>query len=365
MANVRVVVIAGAGASSRLGFNGSGPPLMPGWNHDLLSRLGPDNSSLLQLQQNLPGDQFEERLGRFLRFCTELPSVGAFPRAGLLGGRVAVSEDVMRQWFEDAGAVAKNIQRILFESLHDLFGSQKISDSAASAAYGPLFAALDATELVFASTNYDIAGELALEVLQRRPYSGTDGSNLRLATQRVHLHDLLSRGDDRTPVLYLHGRVGWYRDPDGRVLAADPSAPYNPQYVPALLLPDPNKTYEDAASKTIWEHFRSAVARAERVLVVGHSLNDAQLVDVLRAVDDDRLAIGVHCATGQSSTVGGDIVNLQRRLNRQCHGLAIDFGPEPQVDELQWRNFINGDHFHDGHLGSMVSMSEIARQRGG
>lgn len=60
------------------------------------------------------------------------------------------------------------------------------------------------------------------------------------------------------------------------------------------MLPDPEKNYDqDLTIITLWSEFRSALGRAKKVLVLGHSLNDSYLVRTLSQYvgDPHRVAV--------------------------------------------------------------------------
>ena len=354
---MRVVIVAGAGASSRLGVGGAGLPLMKGWCSYVCEALGAEQAGLLELHNELEGDEFEERIGKFLAFGVALPTVAEFPRAGILsGGALSLSEDQMRQWFTNGAAVVDNVRRVLFGSLHDLFGRHKVDENLAAAAYKPLLDSLGANDLTFATTNYDVAGEVALDVLGRRPYAGIDVSSLS-GLRPVHFDDLCEQ-PGKTPVLYLHGRVGWYRRPDGSIVAADPAAPYDADRgVPALLLPDPLKPYDAPETKVLWAHFEELVKNAERVLVLGHSLHDDYLVAALRQVRDENLGIAVHCPSHNSGSAAGEMQALRGRLERSPHMIAMDFGPDLVADQQQWAMFRSGNNADTNRSGSMAPLA--------
>jgi len=98
------------------------------------------------------------------------------------------------------------------------------------------------------------------------------------------------------PVLHLHGRVGWFRRDDGRVYAADVVRHQAGFGVPVVMLPDPDKVYDqDDVIIAMWREFSQALARAKRVFVLGHSLNDQYLLRALvqNVQPLDRIAVSV------------------------------------------------------------------------
>src|SRR5262249_45624824 len=154
----KVVLVTGAGASTCLGPDGKGPPLMDGWAANLSDR--PEmHSELIGIRKGMPGLAFEERIGAFLHFRESLPNVSPYHRAGLPSP--TDPSTAIETWFAQASGVADQINETLLKSLHELFGEASIHPTVAASAYGPLLTALQATELTYATTNYDLAGEIA------------------------------------------------------------------------------------------------------------------------------------------------------------------------------------------------------------
>jgi hypothetical protein len=84
------------------------------------------------------------------------------------------------------------------------------------------------------------------------------------------------------PVLHLHGRVGWFRRDNGTVYATDAVRHQAGFGIPVVMLPDPEKVYDqDDIIIAMWREFSDALARAKRVFVLGHSLNDNTLARAL------------------------------------------------------------------------------------
>jgi hypothetical protein len=150
--------------------------------------------------------------------------------------------------------------------------------------------------------------------------------------------------NSRTPVLHLHGRVGWYTTPEGQPVAVDPNASYNPSLgTPALLLPDPNKVYDDLVTQTIWHHFAVALGQATHVLVLGHSLNDTQILRALGRVTDHQLAIALYAPEGAGIWQWAeDEAALLQKIGRTPHIIPMDFGPQPCVDPVRLQHFLGG-----------------------
>ncbi len=101
-----------------------------------------------------------------------------------------------------------------------------------------------------------------------------------------------------------------------------PAPAYNPTLgAPVVLYPDPDKDpTSDAAVEMLWREFRLALERADRVLVVGHSLNDPALVRELNAVPSDtRIAVTV---------LEGHDDAWVRKLLPHAIVIEVKFGPD-------------------------------------
>src|SRR5438132_12644425 len=93
----KLVIVAGAGASRNLGRDGP-LALMGDWATDLCTHLR-DRAGLLGLRPDMPGEEFEERVGAFLAAVSGLPSVSRYPWLGL-ADPVAASADDADRWFK-------------------------------------------------------------------------------------------------------------------------------------------------------------------------------------------------------------------------------------------------------------------------
>src|SRR5262245_34533611 len=99
------------------------------------------------------------------------------------------------------------------------------------------------------------------------------------------------------------------------------------------MLPDPNKVYDsDPVINTIWSHFGDALSQARRVLVLGHSLNDDQIVDAIatRALPE---SVGVtvygHPSDPRQPFAQDDpILDIQKERLPQSTVIPIRFGEE-------------------------------------
>lgn len=338
-----LVVITGAGASVNLGRAGQRMPQMTGWATHLCQSLSA-YSDVLGLRPNMAGDEFEAKIGDFLRCARSLANCLPFIRLGL-PSPMTDSEELHARWFGQAEHACREIEKQLFSSLHELFSGDRIDPHAAGTAYGKLLSALDNPKRYsIATTNYDCSAELALRDMRVRTFSGVDAGFGERHLEPVHLGEELLEDTARHPVLYLHGRVGWYRDASGDLVAADVRAPFNGDYgSPALLLPDPNKVYDDSDTVKMWSLFERLMGQAQRVLVVGHSLHDRVLLQVLRLVSDQHLAVTVYAPEGAGRTQwDASAEELMARIGRRPHLIPMDFGPELAVDQRRLQAFAEG-----------------------
>jgi len=252
------------------------------------------------------GEGFERQLGRFLAWERSLPMTAELSDLGE-ANTFSGAPRTFDAWYQNARSNASLINKVIFESLFQCFGLSAISSYAAMKSYQTLMALLrieDRTNpLTVATTNYDFAAETALQQLGFRPDWGEEPrTQISGGSPPVHLENLASAiALGRTPVLHLHGRVGWYRQPNGQLVSISPDAPYIENYgLPGLLLPDPDKNYgEDEHFRVVWEEFRKAIESAARILVLGHSLNDAGLCKALKPAIGGRLRVTM-CVEGDA-----------------------------------------------------------------
>jgi hypothetical protein len=136
--------------------------------------------------------------------------------------------------------------------------------------------------------------------------------------------------------------VGWYRDGDGRILALPPRGPFNAIVgEPALLLPQPDKDYaEYEFVQSLWHQFSVAIGQAERILVVGHSLNDLRLVQQLRNASPDK--VGVTIRHGLPDDELHEAEQWVRAQLPGAHVIPMTFGPEPVIDPAAVDAFVEG-----------------------
>lgn len=284
-----VVVIVGAGASRPLG-KGSPLPLMQDWATSLrkvIDEVEPGAADVIGLEADLRGDLFEARLGQFLAFQRDLDLVGHLARLGAEDARH--DHPYIADWLSRARRRSASMVELIRGNLFDNFGYPRFDDELARSAYAKLQAWLtegdENVSLAFATTNYDATIETAYSALGFTILDGFEapGPYATPVLNPLGLAQQARRGNDLLPVLHLHGAVGWYRASDGPIRRHASDLPYNSSLgTPALLLPDATKSVDSlAGAETLWDEFRLLLADASHVLVLGHSLHDRHLVELL------------------------------------------------------------------------------------
>jgi hypothetical protein len=287
---IPLVLVTGAGASRDFGLNGQQLPLMAEWADLLVRKLADsalDFHDATGLKPQMSGPDFEQALGRFLRNTEAFDRIKEFVPLTyrFANDPGSASEVQLKSWYGNAKAQLDRIISVLHSTLIDQFGAWKVSGEGAAAAYGELLKLLHvpAKGIVYATTNYDPLGELALNRLGGRPDSGEAEAMPGIPRGPLDVAGLLGGLASRSPVLHLHGKVGWYRQADGTVESRDVTQHDAGHGVPVVMLPDPEKTYaSDAVLALLWAQFEAALGKAKRTLVLGHSLNDALLVKALK-----------------------------------------------------------------------------------
>ena len=303
------VIVTGAGASRDLGRD-EPMPLMRDWSTALVKALASAPAmnlvQLTGLSPEMDGPAFEQQLGKFLNeraAFAQVRDITAESKNLSFGQFAALNhEGALETWWSTVDSHLEQAVDVIRGSLYSLFGEDRLDWNKASAAYGELLQVLGIvrdTPWVYATTNYDSFGEIALEQLGfhvdwGEPPRVRQGSDRAVDVNRL-VGERLSR---YVPVLHLHGRLGWYRRTDGY----GPTGPYaisttqhDPGYgIPIVMLPNPVKPYEsDDVIGPLWRQFGQALERAKRVLVIGHSLNDEQLVRLLLENVEPQTRIGV------------------------------------------------------------------------
>jgi hypothetical protein len=299
-----LVLVAGAGASREFGANRQKLPLMADWSNAIVEKLirgGPNYLETVGLKHGMSGEAFESTLGNFLRAVTAFSQIERLlePSSSFPGMPPNLSPRTIVEWHQQAGSHFDRITNLIQETLFEQFNLERLAPTPAIQAYGALFRELGVTPqaaMVYATTNYDSLGEHALLGLGRRPDSGELLVIRGAPDPPLDVNNLLAGMPRYTPVLHLHGKVGWYlRKDDGQVHATNTSR-HDPSFgIPIVMLPDPSKAYDLEAIATLWSQFIDSLTRARRVLVLGHSLADSILIKALHdyITPPNRLAITV------------------------------------------------------------------------
>lgn len=303
MAYPRIMILTGAGASATLGADGIPLPMMPAWASSLIDELG-YAAQLLGLHEDMPGDEFEAALGKFVSFATALPAIAPLHD---FGGKLNVLQPPAivqhaldsSAWLSHAEQNVQRVQGAIQRNLFKLFNESRVDEDAAFESYSALHSLLrNAFDdrpvfLAHVTTNFDHAIEAAIGLeaeSSNEPRAVLDGfagsHGGKNETWAPNLLRFSSQHDGEVPVLHLHGAVGWYFSPDGTAIRRRPSDELlDERLTPALLLPDDKKDVRlfPGPLKQIWDQFRQMLANSTHVLVLGHSLHDNHLVEELRA----------------------------------------------------------------------------------
>jgi hypothetical protein len=352
----RTLIITGAGASTQLGRNGEAMPQMAGWAERLRHEIGHNLTVMTTLDQADDGPSFEATLGALFRFAESLPDVDSF--AAMARQPPGHDQTWEAHLHQAAVHVRQNLAEFmghLHRSLFDNFGPAQIDDGKAHAAYAALFARLgiDAArdELILATTNYDrsIERSFFVEGLPLRTGFVADGVNAPTLTAA----DLGTFSAGRPAAIYLHGAVGWYRHGDDIISMPANLGYQQAQGDPAVLYPGPDKDVGRIQTKELWDEFVGAVASADRILVLGHSLHDDHLVDAL-ATASAPLAVTYF---SQQAPIAPSTAQAERNEERianclpQATLVAATFGPEPSFDDPALKRWVDAGKQHAASRG--------------
>ncbi len=265
---------------------------MAEWSDHLVRKLSTGGHALRELvglDDGLDGPEFERRVGQFLALAEAFPDLERILAPSTQQMAVqGLTLETLRNWHRTTQRQFDDAVGVIHQSMIENFGWERINPDAASAAYEALFKVLgigSGSRLVYATTNYDYIGEAVLDRLGRRPDSGVrerfSGPGVSSA-RHLDMENLTEVVGRSTPVLHLHGAVGWFDQPGHGPTVVNATS-YNPTWgVPIVMLPSSEKDYQQSTTiETIWVEFRRALRRAKRVLVLGHSLADAALVAAL------------------------------------------------------------------------------------
>jgi hypothetical protein len=296
--DIELVLVTGAGASVGLGASGTTIAAMKEWANHLSGALAardPGIALLVGLRRGMDGMEFEQQLGRFFasarafRDAQELMVntshfMATMPAPlGMLATRPNIEE-----WHRQATFKIEQVSEVVHETLYTLFGRPSFDLQRARDSYVELLEEIGigsrGANWVYATTNYDTIGDEALEAADFRVEWG-ERHRVRLSETIVDPENLLDRVKTGVPLLHLHGKIGWYRRSaaEGGQAIAVSNESYQAGFgTPVVMLPDPNKVYDsDPIINTIWAQFQDALSRARRVLVLGHSLHDDQILGAI------------------------------------------------------------------------------------
>lgn len=322
-----ILIVIGAGASRELGPPGQPLPLMAEWADIVRAKTNaykPGLADDVGLDAGLTAFEFEERMGEISRWKRGGPRP-AYATADHMDLPFAY------------GAIN--------ESIYACFGGHAIDHDRTADAYRQLLERLDSpASLLVATTNFDLTAEIGLRAAGLEVTTGMEADQLR----PQNLAQIFEQAG-QAAVLHLHGAVGWYRkDPlpacgsgenwtpprADRVVPGDTSSYDSRLGDPAVELPDPEKApHRRWEFEKMWCEFGEALKKASRVIVIGHQLNDIELVDRLGTfAETRRLIVGVHPADTRDE---GERTRL-RELLPEARLVGLTFGPELRVDEAEW-----------------------------
>lgn len=347
----QLLLITGAGASTALSSDESRPlPLMASWATRLREKLGDGLSAMTGLTDaGDDGVKFEETLGALFGWIQALDATERF--SAMVREHESVqgdgSESQLRQGLGHARRHGDRLQTLLNESLFEEFGPDRIDTTKAVAAYTRLFAALGfdspaPSSLVCATTNYDRSLETAFEGMG---VSTRTGATPHSYNQPKLDPAGLGEFGDTASLLYLHGAVGWYLQDDGTIDAT----PANRRYTaalgkPAVLYPSLNKDPDLNVTAAIWHEFRTAVADATHILVLGHALNDKHLVDELTDTEARIAVTYLASEPPTSKETDAAAAKAQKDIEDRVPGavpVAARFSANPEFDKAavaKWRS---------------------------
>lgn len=348
MAIDKLLFVTGAGASYHLGMNNEKMPLMRDWCANLIQRLNagpwPGVPATLGLT-TADLDGFEAHIGHFLAWQRSLATAGELIDLGAVAVTAAAGTDPVRAWFNAARDVAAWIEQVIHESLFDQYSAERTSAVSATQAYRKLFsdcAVESSTAVAYVTTNYDVAGEQALIGLGRHPNWGEQPS-FDAASRPIRVTGLSAGWTEyQTPVLHLHGRVGWYIDDTDTLISVNPAGKLQTGLGrPGLLLPDLDKDYGQLpAINDMWTEFELLLEQASHILVLGHSLHDRKLVDALTSTSRP-IAV-----TALNQAENSDRVKERERIQAlipRAEVLYTNFAPDNEfvlgdpITRINWR----------------------------
>jgi hypothetical protein len=297
---------------------------MSDWAEQLCAALDEQEDGLAgacHLSAGMSGEEFEKALGLLLRWKSMRHLNSRF--CNLTGDTVRSHDRHFVRHRQRASHRLDIVMRALNTTLYDQFGQDRVDDKRAASAYRALLTELGDPDLICATTNYDRSAEAALDALGRDVDSGFVH---RVGRAPVFRPDgLVTRVENQTPFLHLHGAVGWY-ERDGVVIDHYANLPYNATLgSPVVLYPDPEKDpTSDAIVSQLWHEFYAALDLADHVLLLGHSLHDPALIR----------ALGTAAATKKVAVSYRSDRTLDRirELLPSAIPMRIEFGPDLDID---------------------------------
>ena len=326
---------------------------MKEWSDRLTGALGNDPGSalLVKLSYGIDGMEFERRLGMFIAQAAAFRDAREFmlSTSDLTYAnefvRSLARRDNLTAWMDQVDISIEHVFQVVHETLYDLFGDPMIDVQRASASYTELLSRVEiappGANWVYATTNYDRIGDEALAEAGF-PVDWGEPRRVRAGDRQIRPDGLLRAILGTVPVLHLHGRIGWYRRREsegGGVYSADMVQHQDGFGAPIVMLPSPKKLYEgDDVIESIWNTFEEALARARRVLVLGHSLNDDQIVSAITD-NADPATVGVtvyaHQFDPEQPERNDDpIIGIQKDRLPEATLIPIRFGEEGAVNPV-------------------------------
>lgn len=319
-----LLLITGAGATREMGKGNSKMPLMRDWSTALCDALDKRESGLAGaclLEPEMAAPDFEESLGLLLRWAQSRQAERRFANltAQTVGNPFDRFDEVWNRVSARLEVVTDTLKRTLFEQ----FGQRQIDDKKVARAYETLLDAVEPSNLIVATTNYDRAAEAALRKLGHRVETG-----IRIEGEITPTLDptgLVENRGEATPVIHLHGAVGWY-ELDGVVREHFGDLGFNETLGnPVVLFPDPEKDpTSHAVVRDLWAEFDLALDAADAILVIGHSLHDPALVRALRDVPEKTPVLITYVEPADSERISEEVENATP--------VQLEFGPKIKGD---------------------------------
>ena len=355
--DIELVLVTGAGATREFGRYGTKVPTMAEWSNALAEKLDRTSGAYVTatgLARDLDAPEFERRLGRFLRQVPAFTQIGSLlkPSLSFQPSGPPIAERPLSRWHAQTEFHLSKITDLIHESLYESFSAESIDLDAAAQSYGQLLQDLrlgNADSLVYATTNYDLAGEHAIEQFGGLPDWGAPRQVRDSGSAPLRVDRIIDGLPRYVPVLHLRGRVGWHRRPDDGTLHSAEIAKHAPGLgTPVVALPGPGQAHDtEPVIALLWGQFEQALRRARRVFVLGHSLNDRALVESLRRNiwPAHRLAVGIlgrEDDAGEIDQTATATMNVLRHCLPGACMITVRFGPNPVISAQGVRTWTEG-----------------------